>query len=460
MTMAAIWPWRLLLLLVVLAPLPLGGNRPWAWSLEALLAGIALAGWALAAVRGQVRTFWRAALWPSVIGFAAALAWGAVQLLPVPASLAHPLWPSVVEVLGTSAGASISIAPGAVGPALLRLASYGAIFWLALQYARDRRHAHELVTWVTAASVVYALYGLVNFFAGNTHLLWYPRWAYATDVTGTFVNRNSYATFAGLGLLAAVAMAIRTFREKWRVADRSLARFPRGVESFMGRPLVYSFGALVIGMAWLQSHSRMGFGATVVGLAALLLVLRAAGVVRHFGLAATIGVAGLGFLIFSSGALTFDRIEQATSADRLPLFAMVIEGIRAAPWTGHGFGSFPVVFPMFRDLTIPQAIDFTQAHNSYLELAFELGVPVATLLVAAVVWAALLCARGVFRRSRDRLVPALGFAAALLVGTHALVDFSLQMPAVAYLFAALLGAGVAQSWSPGDGASRRPARAE
>ncbi len=43
--------------------------------------------------------------------------------------------------------------------------------------------------------------------------------------------------------------------------------------------------------------------------------------------------------------------------------------------------------------------------------------------------------------------PRVAVACASLVGVHAFVDFSLQIEAVALTFAALLGAGVAQSES-------------
>jgi hypothetical protein len=42
-------------------------------------------------------------------------------------------------------------------------------------------------------------------------------------------------------------------------------------------------------------------------------------------------------------------------------------------------------------------------------------------------------------------VPGFAASVAFLVGVHALADFSLQMQAVALTFAAVLGAGVAQS---------------
>jgi hypothetical protein len=60
---------------------------------------------------------------------------------------------------------------------------------------------------------------------------------------------------------------------------------------------------------------------------------------------------------------------------------------------------------------------------------------------------ALTCLKGVRRRHRDWAYPALGVAASVLTGVHALFDFSLQIPAVAILYACILGIGCAQSSS-------------
>jgi hypothetical protein len=43
--------------------------------------------------------------------------------------------------------------------------------------------------------------------------------------------------------------------------------------------------------------------------------------------------------------------------------------------------------------------------------------------------------------------PATGVAASVLVGVHATMDFSLQLPAVAMLYAAIMGVACAQSYS-------------
>ena len=64
----------------------------------------------------------------------------------------------------------------------------------------------------------------------------------------------------------------------------------------------------------------------------------------------------------------------------------------------------------------------------------------------SIIWLSVICLRGVWVRRRNWLYPALGFGASVLVGAHAFVDFSLQIPAVAYTYALMLSVGVAQSF--------------
>ncbi|MBT3170322.1 MAG: hypothetical protein HN333_02690, partial [Rhodospirillaceae bacterium] len=50
-----------LLIVLALAPLPFGANRPWSWSLLSLVIGILLILWVLTALRdpGKVRAAWQ-----------------------------------------------------------------------------------------------------------------------------------------------------------------------------------------------------------------------------------------------------------------------------------------------------------------------------------------------------------------------------------------------------------------
>ena len=81
-----------------------------------------------------------------------------------------------------------------------------------------------------------------------------------------------------------------------------------------------------------------------------------------------------------------------------------------------------------------------------MQLAFELGIPAAIFLVLAIAAVAVRCLWGVYNRRRDIAYPALAIAATVLVGAHALINSSLQVPAVTALFALMLGIGYSQSW--------------
>jgi hypothetical protein len=64
--------------------------------------------------------------------------------------------------------------------------------------------------------------------------------------------------------------------------------------------------------------------------------------------------------------------------------------------------------------------------------------------VAVLVWR---CVKGAATRQVNETLPCVAAGVAFLLGAHALVDFSLQLQAIAITFMALLGAGVAQSES-------------
>ncbi|MFN3076312.1 MAG: O-antigen ligase family protein [Alphaproteobacteria bacterium] len=204
--------------------------------------------------------------------------------------------------------------------------------------------------------------------------------------------------------------------------------------------LVFSVVALVAALTF--THSRAGMAVSVLG----VLVLLALAQWRHWR--------HLSYQIFLVMAVVLVAVGELEG--RMPgLFADVDQRMRVwrlswellaqRPWLGHGLGAFADAFQAIRPVQITQV--WLQAHNSWLELMIELGIPAAFSLFLAVGWAVVRCLVGVVGRRNDRHFPALGAAAGVLVGTHALVDFSVQIPAVAYFLAALMGIGVAQSWS-------------
>ena len=91
------------------------------------------------------------------------------------------------------------------------------------------------------------------------------------------------------------------------------------------------------------------------------------------------------------------------------------------------------------------------AHNTYLENVLELGIPAASALFGVFVFFLILCAIGIQQRRRDAVYPCVGLAATILVAAHALIDFSLHIPAITATYMLIMGAACAQCWS-----SRRP----
>ncbi len=84
------------------------------------------------------------------------------------------------------------------------------------------------------------------------------------------------------------------------------------------------------------------------------------------------------------------------------------------PWFGTGQGTFAYAFPAYRSANVPAWGVWDMAHSTLLQLAAEMGVPVAAAVVFAwlVVFGVLLF--GTHNRRRDRLIPVAALAVATL----------------------------------------------
>ena len=153
------------------------------------------------------------------------------------------------------------------------------------------------------------------------------------------------------------------------------------------------------------------------------------------------------FLFF--GDLVLGKISQVGFRDqgRLGLYVITMRSILAAPWLGYGYGTFADVFPMFRDQSVTTYGQWTTAHDTYLEVFQGLGLIFGPMLVASVAVLVWRCLKGTVARQVNETLPCVAAAVSFLLGAHALVDFTLQLQAIAITFMALLGAGVAQAAS-------------
>ena len=439
-----------MMLLVVLCPLPLGSNRDWSWTLCAM--GISLIGllWALASL-GQPAGISRRLNPVLILLFLVACAWSWIQTVTwTPPGWHHPLWGMSSEVLGKDLPGRVTVSADDTFTALMRLVSYGLVFMLSFQLGRSQEYAFRAFRWLALAGLAYAVYGLIVYWGDFGTLFWFKDEAFRQDVRSTFVNRNSYATYAGLTLLCAMGWfyQVTAMRRSNPVYDMPQGREQR-IEQFILKVWKPLSILLLMGTALILTHSRGGFISTMAGSVVLLTALnhrqKMGGLRSKVVIGSAMAVAVIAFVLSSEVLLQrMERID-LDGAGRMLVYEQVSQSLQQGHLRGMGYGTFSDSFRMFRGDELQGHYD--KAHNTYLENIFELGWPAALALFACIAWLGLICLRGVRQRGRDWVYPATGLAATVLVGIHSALDFSLQMPAVAITYACIMGVACAQACS-------------
>jgi O-antigen ligase len=275
-------------------------------------------------------------------------------------------------------------------------------------------------------------------------ILLYPKWAHIDSVTGTFPNRNHFATFTGLGLLCALAYGARqlSVAGQRRGALSRLFLHPRPAHFAILAAVPIDLGALVM------SLSRAGLASTllacIVFLAGLALRARRQRTIWTALLLGFFTLAGIYIVIGGTGLLARLALllDSETAEDRFPAYRMMLHAIADHPWLGAGYGTFEDAFKAYR--APPLIHYFDAAHSTYLEQAIELGLPAAIALWCTVAWLGLIALRGFLQRRPAGIYGWAAACATLLVGFHAALDFSLQIPAVAIAYGAMLAIGCSQ----------------
>ena len=447
-----------LLTVILLAPLPLASNRPLPAALIALVLGGLTLIWAsliiwqntpLAFPLGPVR-------WPLLLAGLTCF-WILIQWSTwTPAALHHPVWQQTNDILGTSLTGRITANPHATMTGLMHLLSYIAVFWLALQLSARRSRAHLGIVAVTIGGTIYAAYGLAVYLGGNETILIFPKWAYPYSLTSTFVNKNSYATYAGLGLIVAVCLMAQHLQPILRMPGTTRRKAAELLDRAFGRDVLLALAIILLVSALALTLSRAGVLSAALGLAlgAFIMLAGKRGQRRvPIAVASALVLTVVILLMISGDAITERYLQEdavLTENPRWAVYRLILIAITDAPLLGTGFGTFADVFTSYRDTYVSNVGIWDKAHNTYLENALELGIPAALSLNAAIAILAWQTFKGVQRRKHGKLYPAIALATTLTVAVHSLVDFSLQIPAVSLTYAFLLGVGVAQSWRPGN----------
>ncbi|MCK0070290.1 O-antigen ligase family protein [Kordiimonas laminariae] len=308
----------------------------------------------------------------------------------------------------------------------------------------NRLKAEKLLFYIVNIISLYALWGFIAYITGNDHVLWYEKTTSYGSLTSTFINRNSFAAYLGMGLiLAALEISVKfpNLKKENRLYRHIILD---GLQFFFSKGWLLGLKLVILLTALLLTTSRAGVFSSLLMLAVFFL-LNTRLTFREHKLLYALG-AFLAFAAFSIiGSISGEKLEQrlynySTLDTRFVAYEMIIDGIKEKPILGHGAGSFEHKFQPLRDHNLPAYFD--RAHNDYLELAFTIGIP-GTLIFLTGMLALILQFTNTLKHTKKYRKHLLAILCVIgQIGVHSLIDFPLQMPATAYTFTAILTIGL------------------
>ncbi len=352
----------------------------------------------------------------------------ALQLVPLPPSLWQAL-PGRGPLAGAAVVAGIpqpwrplTIAPWATLNALSSLVVPLAVLLLARKLGpEDQARLRGLLLVLIALS---ALIGLLQFSGAGVENVFVN---YTVgDVSGTMANRNHFALLMAVGCLVAPVWAFSAHRSaRWR-APFALA-------------LLLLF-LLVILASGSRAGLLVGSLATVIGifLARRGLKRELAGAPKWLFpalliLVALLAIAAIAASVLFGRAIAVDRafVLEADQEMRARALPVVLDMVRSYFPAGAGFGSFDLSFRLNEPFDLLKPTYFNHAHDDFLELLIDGGLPAAILVAVAMGWWAVTSVRAWAGRAREgQTQQRLGSAILMVVFIASVFDYPARTPLV------------------------------
>ena len=259
--------------------------------------------------------------------------------------------------------------------------------------------------------------------------------------TGFFANANHMADLLVITLpfLAAMLASVR--------------RDGSNVQRYSAVVALAAGGALVIAVGIALNGSLAGYGLAVPVLVASAAIVAPDKTRSMRWLAPAAGVlliGAVGWLATTplSSSAVFRANATTSVQSRQEIAAVSAKAARDFMPLGSGAGTFQRVYALYEDHDrLDPSTYVNHAHNDYLEIALETGVPGLVVLVLFLLW----WARAAWRVWRPRDVDPFaraGAVASAAILVHSLVDFPLRTAAIGTCFALCLALLVRQRPAP------------
>jgi len=376
-----------------------------------------------------------------------------IQIIPLPGKIVSWLSPNrlffdVQAGLAPAAAhwATLSIYPHDTLFGIVKLLAYLAAFILAAYAFEPREGKSVLAPGLIVLGTLEAGYGIVQYLTGYQKIFGMTKQFYTEEATGTYINHNHFAGLLELVIPFAAMMVFYNLQSRPGHG---------GGEKWGGRPgrtgldpriFFYAFIVILLLVGVVFSRSRMGIFSVLTSLM-LMGLLGLLGEGRRAWMVITLLViaCSMTYAVWIGLDPIVKRFESITPSgspwSRTSIWKQASGILKDYPAVGTGLGTFPVAFRRYQTSLLELQVD--HAHNDYLEVATDTGIAGAVLLFVPILWLlvkmilAYAGARNPYRRSV--LLACIGSIAALLI--HSAMDFNLQIPANALLFAVVLGIG-------------------
>jgi O-antigen ligase len=390
---------------------------------------------------------WNALLIPGVF-FVLCLCAVSFALLPYSPDGPHPIW-SYVDALP-----AVAIDRSQTFIGILKLTGLGAAFVSGWLICGEDRRARAFFRVFIAVLCAYA-FGTLLLHAMPELAAGFFKSYQGNRLAGTFQSANTAGTLFGIGCVYALCLVLEQARHGEAVRGTLVSN--------IAVPLI---AVALLATCLFLTASRGAILATLISVsifAAWEIFAR-----NWRGLKATTLLYGLLALatvaVFAwSSDLLFDRLS-SISADwagqRAQLYTIHWDAYLASPWLGYGLGSFDEVNKLLQTpINYPMVWNIRAVHNVYLGWLEEAGIVGAVPMFGCIGFIIIRTALGTVWRRRSTTWLRGSCAASLVVLIHGWSDFTLEVPAMAMLWALLLGAGYALSASRGGSDnSEKPVR--
>jgi O-antigen ligase len=455
---------RIIVLLVIgTIPLLFAAAQSWVWTVYSVLI---FASFLLLLWQGGNQRLWA----PSKIFIITVVLFFTLtisQYVPLSSSILYLLSPLRYEALATSNNIlnnSISWHALSYSPLIsfswwTFLLSAFMFFFVLSHFCSSRRSLKLLVFIMIGLTIIEAIYGLIQALIPSLGVLWVDYiQAGLGNARGTFINRNHFAGFIEMvwPLVLGYTLAIG-FRGK-EVNIRKLFASDR-----LNKQILLALGMVIMLLALLLSRSRAGITGAFIGFLHFVLLSRSANkrLPRGFWIMSG-SIVGLIFLYGIK--IGFDPIIErflqiGENNSRLDIWRDSLVILKDHP-LGIGLGNFKHVFPVYNVSNISDT-RFLYAHNDYLHLMVEAGIPGFLALVSGFfIFLGKSFKKVKQMKSHDdplRFFLALGALSGLMsMAFHSFFDFNLHMPANLIYFVTLIAIVYNCAWEKPVIDSHRP----